>query len=240
MKRQILGNLYGLLIASASFAGALLMITLLAGRSNPASLANIVPLYYVVLFVGGFVFTSNIFSELHSTQRSIPFLTLPVSSFERFANSWLLTAIIYPLLALLVFTLIIFLSHLILGINFENGAFSAVWSAEAIKIVWIYVITQSIFLFGAIYFRKHNFIKTLLSLFVIPNIIGLFLFIAGYLVFGTLNFGNSEFIHNSSLSPGLETLITKTIPEVSKFAFNYLIIPFFLTLTWFGIKERQV
>jgi len=239
-KRQVLGNLNGLLIAFASFAGALLVVSLLSGYSNPASIRGLSPLYYVVLFVGGYVFTSNIFGELHSPQRSIPFLTLPVSKLERLANAWLLTAVIYPILALTGIALVVFLAHLILGIPMVAGTFSVVGSANAMKIVLIYVITQSIFLFGAVYFRKSNFIKTLLSLFVVQNIIGVFIAIVGYLLFGTLNFDSGQWVQNSSFSPGLESFFTKTFPEIMKFAFYYLLTPFFLLLTWFGIKERQV
>lgn len=239
-KRQVLGNLNGLLIAFASFAGALLVISLFSGFANPSSLEKLSPLYYVVLFVGGFVFTSNIFAEMHSPQRSIPFLTLPVSKLERLGNAWLLTAIIFPVLALLGIALIVLLAHLILGVPFTANTFSMVWSKSALNIVVIYIITQSIFLFGAIYFRKHNFIKTLLSIFVIQNVIGLFLVIIGYILFGTFRFDGNEIINSGSFSPGMEKFFTQTLVEVVKFGFFYLTIPFFLLLTWFGIKERQV
>lgn len=239
-KRQVLGNLNGLLIAFAAIAGALLVISLLSGYSNPASIRGLSPLYYVVLFVGGYVFTSNIFAELHSPQRSIPFLTLPVSKLERLTNAWLLTAIIYPIFALIGIALIIFLSHLILGIPMVNETFAAVWSVKTWKIVLIYSITQSLFLFGAVYFRKHNFLKTLLSLFVILNIIGIFAAIVAYFLFGTFKFDSEHWIQGSALSPGLENFFIKTFPAIMKFAFYYLMIPFFLLLTWFGIKERQV
>lgn len=240
LKRQVLGNLNGLLIAFAAIAGALLVVSLLAGYSNPASIRGLSPLYYVMLYVGGYVFTSNIFAELHNPQRSIPYLTLPVSNLERLANAWLLTAVMYPIFALIGIGLIIFLGHIILGIPLVSGAFSAVLSAKALNIVLIYVITQSLFLFGAVYFRKHNFLKTLLGLFVLQNVLGLFLVIMGYLLFGTLNFDSNQWLQESSFSEGIEVFITKTLPEILKFAFYYLMVPFFLLLTWFSIKERQV
>lgn len=239
-KRQVAGNLNGLLIAFAAIAGSLLVIALLTGYSSPASLMDIGPLFYVVLFVGGFVFTSNIFAELHSPQKSIPFLTLPVSKLERLVNAWLLTAILFPILAFLAFALVLLLAYLILSIPIPAGAFEMFWSAKALKIVILYFITQSIFLFGAVYFRKHNFLKTLLSLFVIQNVIGLFLALVGYILFGTLHFDGNDFVINAGLSPGLEKFFTVTLVDIVKFAFYYLTVPFFLLLTWFGIKERQV
>lgn len=239
-KRQVLGNLSGFLIAFAAFAGTLLVISLLAGYSDPGRLSRIAPLFYVALFIGGYVFTSNIFAELHSPQRSIPFLTLPVSKIERLVNVWLLTAILFPVLALLSYALVVFLAHLILGVPLTGDSFSMIWSKSALNVVMIYVITQSIFLFGAIYFRKHNFFKTLLSLFVILIVIGLFMLIVGYILFGTFKFDNEMLMQQSSFSPALERFFTHTLVEIVKFAFYYLTIPFFLLLTWFGIKERQV
>jgi hypothetical protein len=239
-KRQVFGNFNSLLIGFASVAGAMLVISLLVGYSEPSGLRSLNSLYYVVLFIGGYVFTSNIFAELNSPQKSIPFLMLPVSKLERLVNAWLLTTVLYPIIALLGIALVLLLAHLILGITMLPGAFSVVWSAKAFKIVLIYVITQSIFLFGAVYFRKHNFFKTLLSLIVIQNIIGVFFVIVGYLLFGTFNFDSEELIQNSSFSPAMEGFFTQTLPGIMKFVFYYLMIPFFLLLTWFGIKERQV
>ncbi|MBW6497719.1 MAG: hypothetical protein K0B09_04970 [Bacteroidales bacterium] len=239
-KRQVLGNLSGFLIAFGAFAGTLLVISLLAGYSDPGRLSRIAPLFYVALFIGGYVFTSNIFAELHSPQRSIPFLTLPVSKLERLLNAWLLTAILFPVLALLSYALVVFLAHLILGVPLTATAFSMVWSKSAFNVVMIYVITQSIFLFGAIYFRKHNFIRTLLSLFVLQIVISIFLTIIVYLLFGKTHFSEEVFVQQTNLSPAMEQFFTKTLVDIAKFSFNYLLVPFFLMLTWFGIKERQV
>lgn len=239
-KRQIAGNLSGLLIAFAAIAGALLVISLLSGYSNPASLSRLGPLYYVVLFIGGFVFTSNIFAEMSTPQRSIPYLTLPVSKLERLTNAWLLTAVIYPILALLVIALIVGLAHLLLGVPMQAGTMGVVWSQNALSIVLIYVITQSVFLFGAIYFRKHNFIKTLLSLFVFQIIISIFMAFTVYLLFGKFQFSEEVMVQQTNLSPAMERFFTHTLVEIAKIGFNYLMVPFFLMLTWFGIKERQV
>lgn len=239
-KRQIVGNLNGLLIAFAAIAGSLLIISLLTGYSNPSSLLSLGPMFFVVLFIGGYVFTSNIFAELHSPQKSIPFLTLPVSKLERLTNAWVLTAIIFPILALLVFALVILLSYLLLRIPIPAGAFSILWSAKALKIVLIYCITQSVFLFGAVYFRKHNFLKTLLSLFVIQNVIGLVAAIVGYLLFGTFNFKSDDMIISQNINTGMESFFTVTLVQIAKIVFYYLTVPFFLILTWFSIKEREV
>jgi len=239
-KRQVLGNLSGLLIAFASFAGTLLVISLISGYSNPASLEKLAPLYYVVLFIGGYVFTSTIFAEMSTPQRSIPFLTLPVSKLERLVNAWLLTAILFPVLALLIYALIVFLAHLILGVPLTATALSIVWSKSALNVVMIYVITQSVFLFGAIYFRKHNFIRTLLSLFVFQIVISIFMAFIVYLLFGKFQFSEEVLVQQSNLSPAMERFFTYTLVEIAKFGFYYLMVPFFLMLTWFGIKERQV
>lgn len=239
-KRQVIANLTGMLIGLAAFAGTLLVINLLTVYFNPGIKLNLGVPFNLVLFIGGYVFTSIIFAELHNPQRSIPFLTLPVSNLERLVNAWLLTAILYPIMVFLGFALVTALAYLILGASIPKGTFDFLWSAMALRVFLSYLITQSIFLFGAVYFRKHNFLKTILSLFVIMVVISTFLGLVGYLLFGTFHFDSNEFVNNSAFSPGMEKFFSETLVDIAKFAFYYLTVPFFLILTWFGIKERQV
>jgi hypothetical protein len=240
IKRQVFGNITGLIIAFASFGGMLLVVSVLTGFFNPEGIRGLWPLYFVALFMGGYVFSSNIFSELNSPQRSITFLTLPVSNLERLAMAWLLTAIMYSIFALTGIALVFLLTHLIVGIPLAAESFSATWTWDGLNTVLIYVITQSVFLFGAIYFRRLNFFKTILSIFVIQSVLGLIVTIAFFLIFGTFNFESYIGIQKTSLSSGLENFFRETLPDIMEFAFYYLMIPFFLILTWFGIKERQV
>jgi hypothetical protein len=65
-----------------------------------------VPLYLVVMFIGGYIFTSNIYFELHQVQRSYCYLTLPVSTTERLASGWLMTGLFFAVFSLLTMSLI--------------------------------------------------------------------------------------------------------------------------------------
>lgn len=239
-KRQIISNYSGMLIGFAGFTGIFLIVNLFTVYYNPGAKLNLEVPFYLILFIVGYVFTSIIFAEVQSPQKSIPFLTLPVSNLERLVNAWLLTAILFPILVFLGFALVIGLVYLILQVPIPRGTFEFFWSAQVLKAFILYFITQSVFLFGAMYFRKHNFLKTILSLFVIQSVIGLVAALVGYLLFGTLNFDGNEIVTNAAQSPGLEKFFSETLVDIVKFAFYYLTVPFFLLLTWFGIKEREV
>ena len=54
-------------------------------------------LYNLLLFVGGFIFTSIIFRELYTKPRGQFYLTLPASHLEKITSKWLLSAILYPI-----------------------------------------------------------------------------------------------------------------------------------------------
>lgn len=239
MRRQIFSNAKSLLIAFAGVAGFLLFISILTAYFNPQQLGSLRSLYLTVMFISGYIFTSNSFSELHQIQKSYSYLTLPVSTTERLAGNWLLTGIIFPLVSLLVMAMIIFIANLVTRVTIDMTPIQSIFSASTFSAIKVYVITHSIFLLGATYFRKNNFLKTILALFVVMLLINTY---AGLLGWGLLNeFKTSAWVFNDSqLSPSLEHLFMNQIPKISLFIFNYLMLPFFLITTWFSIRERQV
>ncbi len=239
LRRQLISNSKSLLIAFGGVAGTLLVISLLVAYFEPQATAGLITGYIVVLFIGGYIFSSNIFNELHQYQKSYAFLTLPVSTTERLAGAWLLTGILYPVVAVLSIGLIVFLANLIMHLNFDLAPFRSIFSENHITALKVYVVTQSLFLLGAAYFRKNNFLKTLLAVFVFLSIINIYSSLLGWALFN--NFFTDGIVSDGQvMAPGMEKLFTKQIPAVAKFAFWYLTIPFFLISSWFAIKEREV
>ncbi len=238
-RRQVFSNGKSLLIAFGGVTGFLLIISLLVAYFNPAALNGLTILYFITMFIGGYIFTSNIFNEMHQVQKSYSFLTLPVSINERLANAWLLTGIIFPFLSLLVMAAMVLLANLIMNFTVDLEPFQSVFSHNSLKIIKIYCITQSIFLLGAVYFRKNNFLKTLLAIFVISLILNLYTGLLGWSLFGSFN-AEPMMFDETNLTPALNHLFTNHIPKIATFVFTYLTLPFFLITTWFGLKERQV
>lgn len=239
MRRQVFSNGKSLLIAFGGMAGVLLVISLLVAHFNPGGLSGLTNLYLTVMFIGGFIYTSNIFSELHQIQKSYNFLTLPVSTTERLLSSWLITGIVFPVLAVLSMAVIIFLSNTVTKLTIDLAPVQSVFSANSMKAVLVYIVTQSVFLLGAAYFRKNNFLKTLLAMFLFTLVINIYAGLLGWGLFNSFNTGSFIF-EDQNMSPALEHLFMDQIPRIAGFVFKYLTLPFFLTATWFSLKERQV
>jgi hypothetical protein len=239
IRRQVFSNGKSLLIAFGGVSGFLLIISLLVAYFNPTALSGLTVLYFTTMFIGGFIFTSNFFGEMHQIQKSYSFLTLPVSINERLAAGWILTGILFPLFSLLVMAAIVFSANLVMNFTVDMAPFQSVFSNTSMKLIKIYIITQSIFLFGSVYFRKNNFLKTLLALIVVSLILNIYTGLLGWALFGTFN-SDMMVIDGNNLTPAMNQLFTNHIPYISKFVFNYLVLPFFMVTTWFGLKERQV
>ena len=239
IRRQVFSHGKSLLIAFAGVSGFLLFISILTAYFSPDQLSGLRNLYLTVMFISGYIFTSNSFNELHQIQKSYSYLTLPVSTTERLAGNWLITAIIFPVISVLVMTIIIFLANLVTRVTIDMAPIQGIFSASTFQAIKVYVITHSIFLLGATYFRKNNFLKTLLALFVIMLIINLYAGLLGWGLFNEFKTGSWVFNENE-ISPAMQHLFTQQIPKIASFIFHYLMLPFFLITTWFSIRERQV
>ncbi len=240
IRRQLLSNATALLIAFGAVAGSLLVISLFVAYFQPANLAGLTGLYFTVMFIGGYIFTSNIFAELHQSQRSYQYLTLPVSITERVLSAWILTAVVFPLIAILSMALIVFIANLVMNFTFDMEPFQSVFSPLSWAAIKVYVVTQSVFLLGAAYFRKNNFLKTVLSLFVISMVIQAILALSAWAIFSPLSETGGIQIGPQHMSEQMERLFLNYIPSVARIIFWYLFAPFFLVVTWFSLKERQV
>lgn len=234
VQRQAVLNLNTMLVAAGAVFGILLVISLAIAYfdGNPDSSENLKITYRFVFFLAGYVFTSRVFSELHSPQKSYAYLTLPVSTTEKVIGSWLLSSPVYVLGYWIMISIIFLITKLItgtpvtIGLLFDRGFFNAVGT---------YMVTQTIYFLGAVYFRKNNFLKTILSLFVLIVFIGLY---SGLLVW--LLFGGS--ISGQDFPKG-EMQITgpgDIIGQIAEIFFIYILGPFMLIVSYFRLKERQV
>jgi hypothetical protein len=128
---------------------------------------------------GGLVLTSRIFFELHSSNTSFQFLTLPASTFEKFSAAWLISSVGYTAVAVAVIFLLSILIESISALKsgiWDNFRLFNPFETDNRHRFASYMFYHSVFLLGAIYFRKNNFLKTLLV--IITFFIGLFFIIA--------------------------------------------------------------
>ncbi len=238
-RRQILSERTGWLIALTAVAGIMLVISLLVAYFNPALMPALTPSYFSIMFLGGYVFTSSIFAELHYPQKAVHYLTIPVSTTERLLAAWIITGVLFPIFSLILIAIIVFVANLIMNLTLDLTPFNHVFSNGGPGVFRTYLITQSIFLLGAAYFRKYNFLKTLLAIFVFIVAITTLTAIFGWVIFAP--YSGQEFTDGGqSLTINLNSLLTERIPAIASFIYFYAGVPFFLVVAWFALKERQV
>lgn len=231
--RQLTLNTYPALIAYGAVFGLLLIISLLTAYFNAGHIDNLKGLYLTVFMAGGFIFTSMIFSEMHTPQKSYAYLTLPVSASEKLIGSWLLSSPVF----IVVFSVSIFIIGLISGAVANRPQFSMeLFDHDYFIVVAVYLVTQTIFFLGAVYFRKNNFLKTLLALFALAAVLSAYSGLIFWILFGNNMEGMNENVSFGTFKGTIEFLAEQVIP----FIFWYLLGPFMLVVSYFRLKERQV
>ncbi len=230
-------NLKTWLIGFGAISGILIVSTLLqsyaTGFFNVGSLSSTGISF---IFIAGYLVTSMAYNEIHTPARGQFYLILPANTFEKLLSNWLLTSVIYILVAQVLLSLVLIISGLLSALIFSTQIeFYNPFTEAGFKNMGIYVVTQSIFFLGALYFRKNNMLKTLLSLFVIIVVISTVSGLFGWIILGEFNQINEE-----NLPPQRLELFTDTIPQIARVLFWGLTAPFFLIVSYFKLKEREV
>jgi hypothetical protein len=128
--------------------------------------------------------SSLAFKELHLDAQNVFYLTLPGSSLEKFLSKLLVTSIGYAVGSLVFYTGV---SAAAEGLNrvifdFARPLFNP-FTRPVLLALAVYVVTQSIFLVGSVYFRKVAFIKTSLYLVLIGIALAILTGLAMWFVF---------------------------------------------------------
>lgn len=239
IKRYAIFNTKTLLIGLGALSGVMIFIALIqtyvsGGMFNVEALTNT---GQTMIFIGGFVLTSMVFKELHAPARSQFYLTLPATTAEKLFSSWIITSVGFVVLANVILSLVLLLSNGLAHIAWSTPiSYFNPFTSGNIQIMSVYFVTQSIFFLGAIYFRKNNFLKTILSLFVISFVINIITAGFMYIIFGQMGMGGEM----QSLPPDFILTMESTAPKLARFAFYGIITPLSLLVSYFRLKEREV
>lgn len=227
------GYITGTLVVAALF----FIIMLISAKSSfTLSYSETIKVFYFVLFIGGMIFTSRIFSELHEPQTSYQFLSLPASNLEKLIAQWFISSIGYILTVLIILLVSATLGGM-LGAALFRPDFVWIDLAE-LKIgemLLPYFTLHAIFFLGAITFRKRNFLKTAIAIFIVSMFLALTVLAIGYLTIGD----NIYALDDASAS--FKFMAEKDqVLRILDMQLDYLIAPFFLVVSYFKLKERQV
>lgn len=123
-------------------------------------------LYPISLVIFGCVLTGYAFKEMWQPQERQFYLSLPASHLEKFSVRWFITVIGFPIMYTLIYLAFSkFYDWYALKMGHEMLPYSPFQRRQVIFFS-IYGLVQSLFLLGAIWFRKYNQVKTLALLFV--------------------------------------------------------------------------
>ncbi len=192
IKNDLVINRSMIMIVMAAAAGVLLLYNLL----NPFNIMRVDahPVAFLwLLFLGGLWVTSLSLKNLHDAEISAAYLMLPCSNLEKFLSKLIITSIGYALAVLAFYTIFYWIIGCIYSIWFHH---IYVISTPLLSTTWdrigIYIILQSLFFLGGIYFKHSSVIKTVLVLSILGILLSLFTSIISAVFFHGL-FMNGDF-----------------------------------------------
>jgi hypothetical protein len=163
LRRDLAHGYRAVLTAMAAVGGILIVFSFLSmlGRAGQDFHT---PFYVGLLFLGGFLFSSGAFKEMHQ-QGSGPFyLTLPGTTLEKLLSKLVVTSVGYAAAVLLFMTGASAVSELLNRAVFAAGhTWFDPFSPANLKSAAVYLVLQSLFLLGSVWFRKVVFLKIILA-----------------------------------------------------------------------------
>ena len=239
--RQLRFSVNTILVGFGAVSGILVFIlsmTTIFGHGTLTSNAffgNIFPSFFLM----GYIFTSTIYSELRSPQRGYLFMILPASTLEKLFVPWIISSVLYIIAAVCSIFMINILLIIISALFSTNlvQLFNPL-APDLLKIYAVYFVTQSVFVLGAIYFHRYHFLKTILSLFIICLITSFYVgIIVRLMVFH--NFHNISF-DNYNMPENVQNFFAYSFTPVIKVLFWGFLAPFFLVVSYFRLREKEV
>ncbi len=228
-KRYLILRKKMILLGGCIVAGLILLqyVTIIALSPSPAFEKNgtfsTMAVAYTLFTWAGYALTSTMFNEMNSTGSATHFITLPASSIEKLLSAWIVSFLCYTIFGMLALY--------ILGLVIDAD-FSLYLRVEYIIKFFSYVALQSVFLFGAAYFKANNFLSTIVVMMVVGILTALLISLLNYLGIWAEDWSLTAFL-------GIDTSDTGSI------LFKNLILTivasgFFIWMALNRLKKRQI
>lgn len=247
LRRDIKQNSRTIYVVFGALTGVLLIMSAADLFFGEGSLDYHRDIFSSILFIGGFIFASGVFKEIHSKETNQAYLMLPASALEKVLSRLLLVSAGWVFFTILWFTASAALSEVLNSLVFgRSHEFFNPFSAWVWKQAAHYTVVQSVFLLGGIYFRKLHFFKTVLAAAVGVISFSLLGGLLVRLVFAdyfttTLIIGNGEGISliTEELNAVL-TLLSVRLAPLKDFLYWVAFPLFCWTLVYIRFREVQV
>lgn len=172
-KRYIAMKKRMILIGGAIIVGVLVllyipMVVLAPNSFKSLGPINIMTIAFTLFTWAGYGLTSTMFDEINSVESATQYLTLPASSFEKLTSALTLSYLSYSIFGLFV----LYIIGALLGVDSNY-----IFRVETLNSLLVYTIFQSVFLFGAAYFKTNNFLSTVVSILAFMIVLSLVIFL---------------------------------------------------------------
>lgn len=243
-------NAKTLVIAGFAVLGVVVLLSLLDTLKPPKPFFHR-ELFNGLLFAGGLLSTSLMFAEMHDKDRNHSWLMLPASNLEKFLSRLLYSSVGFAAVSVVLY---FFSSTVSEGVNLlvagrGHPLFNPFEGFVGMKCL-NYLVIQSVFLFGGAFFRRHCFMKTLLSILAGGIVLTILLFVVlktFYFDFGgSLNWSFELSGDLLTGGIGLEAdrerlgLFSRIVKDVLTFAYWIVVAPLFWTLAFRRVRKVQV
>ncbi len=231
IKYEVMSNYRQGIVTVGAVAGVLLVIGFIFGGMSTR--AGLDFWYNAVVFGGGILFSSASFKEIHNPQTAVHYLLLPATSLEKFLSKLILTTVGYLIgTAVFYFIFTAAVSLLKLAVYGSLGPVFDPFDISIYSMFYWYLVIQSMFLLGSVYFKKMAFFKTILTLIIFFFALSIFTGIIIRIVFSDYP------IFTSFWRPDLRNFTAGILPEVLKAATLAAMVIFWIT-GYFRIRETE-
>ncbi len=207
-------------------------------------------IFAALVFILGIVFTGRSFSEAKDRTAAYAWFTLPGSILEKFLSRLFITSIGFILVLTITCTISANLTEGLIRLFWDSsGGYFNPFNQNALLVMAVYLVVQSVILVGAAYFKKAVLSKTFLVLSLFNLVLFLAAFLAARIVFWGffdgfwLDFDTIERITESVVAGQLDNYFVNA-GRVAKWivgiVFWVITAPLCWTIVYFRLKETEV
>lgn len=199
------------------------------------------------LFLFGLIFASTSFSETHQLAKKHTWLMLPATVTEKLAVQILIVSILYPVGLLVLITVTSLIAELV-SWPIQGGPMAIFhpFTADAGMGMLHFVVLSSVFMLGSAYFKKHQYIKTVLTLFAFGLFVGILGAVAAQRYMFSYTHSTVQISIDSELyglpmtaDPSRFDMYGHIVTNIVRWSYWILLAPFCWLVTFFRLQEVE-
>jgi hypothetical protein len=223
-------NRKSFLLTLLGFFGFVFITSFFVARSAPFMLDRMHFIFYFIFLYGGAVLMAgSAFRVLNRPDKSIAYLSLPASTFEKYLIPWLLTGIVWAIVSIASYIAFALLINLLWSgvMQFPFEAFNPFGNCLGLPSIYhaymVYFLVHSVFFLGAAAFRKSAIPKTLLAGFILQSGFTFLNLMLMLILFGNFRGMDQQMQLLDGNREGMVYFFQEVLPQVVKYAFVYVI-----------------